>query len=99
MLKDLKAKPKSKLECNIAFVFPLRILLSSIGSKKTVVFFSLGYNSVYEKRVKHMARGDEMNFPQNKYLIEQKFFQIPSNVSLGYPEVINCFLLFEEFLQ
>lgn len=77
MLKNLKQK--STLEHNVAFDFPL-LLLSSIGSKKAVGFFSLRYNGVYQKSVKHMARGDEMNFPQNKYLIEQRFFQFPSNV-------------------
>lgn len=96
MLKNLKVKQKNPPERNISFDFPMRILLGCVGSRKAVGFFSLACNGVTEVSQAHGGgMGDE--FP-TKYLIEQMFFLIPSDVSLGCASVISCCLIFEEFL-
>lgn len=46
MLKNLKVKQKSKLECNISFDFPIRMLVGPVGSEKPVGFFSLAHSDV-----------------------------------------------------
>lgn len=75
----------------------MRILLGPVGREKAVVFFRLAHNGASEVS-QACGGGNEMNLPLNKYLIEQRFLMIPSNVSLGYALVISCCLIFEEFL-
>lgn len=96
MLKNLKVKQKTTLEHNVSFDFPVRILLGPVGREKAVGFFRLAHNGVSVSQA--CGGGNEINLSLNKYLIEQRFFLIPSYVSLGYALVISCFLIFEEFL-
>lgn len=97
MLKNLKVKQKSTLECNISFDFSVRMLVGPVGSEQPVCFFSLAHSNVSQVS-QAQGRGDQINFPQKKFLIEQRFFLILSNVSLRYACGISSFLIFEKFL-
>lgn len=98
MLKNLKAKLKTTLECSISFDFSMRMLVCPVGSEKPVGFFSLAHSDAFITMSQAQGGGDQINFPQNKSLIEQQFFLILSNVSLGYACGISSFLTFEKFL-
>lgn len=41
MLKNLKVKPKTTLECNVSFAFPMGVLVGPVWSEKTVGFFGV----------------------------------------------------------
>lgn len=96
MLENLKVKQKTSLECNVSYDFSMRMLVGPVGSEKPVGFCSLAHRDVAEVS-QAQGRGDQNSFPQNKYLIEQRFFLILSNVSLGYACGTSS-LIFEKFL-
>lgn len=97
MLKNLKVKQKTTLECNISFDFSTRVLVGPVGSEGPVGLFSLAHSDVSQVS-QAQGRGDQSNFPQNKFLMQQRFFLILSNASLGYAYGISSVLIFEKFL-
>lgn len=96
MLKNLKVKEKTTLECNISFDFSMRMLDGPVGSEKPVGFFSVAHSDVSQVS-QAQGRRNQVNFPQNIHN-RAKVLPDPLKFFLGYACGISSFLIFGKFL-
>lgn len=60
LLKNLKVKQKTILECSILFDFSMKMFVGPVGSEKPVGFFSLVHSDA--SQVKHRVEGIRLIF-------------------------------------